>query len=206
MKTIRSVSFDTSFLLKESSDVDKIIKKLRKDSLDCYVTSTVISELEQLKVWGRIDDKRYGKAMSRWKRVNGKIIRFSNMLVSSELRKECVTSMEEHHGVKPENIINDCNILIVSLKNGVDLFLSEDFHFTSKVTEDVLREIKSNACTEYSLMCEEEMYCVDAKTFLMVYDDGKIDTKAIEASRKQVKKSGKRIGGESLPMGHEDWD
>ncbi|MDY6964729.1 MAG: hypothetical protein SVM80_01990 [Halobacteriota archaeon] len=193
MKAIRSISFDTSFLLKESSDVDKIIKKLKKDGLACYVTSTVISELEQLKVWGRIDERSYGKAMSRWKRVNGKIIRFSNVLVSTELRKECATSMEEHHGVKPENIINDCNILIVSLKNGVDLFLSEDFHFTSKVTEDVLREVKSNACIEYSLMCGGEMYCVDAKTFLMVYNDGKIDTKTIETSHKYVKKAGKRL-------------
>ena len=49
--------------------------------------------------------------------------------------------MREHHGVKPENIINDCNIIITSLKNGVDLFLSEDFHFTSKITVDVLDEV-----------------------------------------------------------------
>jgi len=193
MKEVRSISFDTSFLLKESSDVDKILKKLRKDGLKCYITSTVISELEQLKVWGRIDERLYNKAMSRWKRVDGALIRFSNQLVSSKLKKECVISMGEHHGVKPEDIINDCNIIITSLKNGVDLFLSEDFHFTSSITEEVLKEVKNNACSEYSLMCGGEMFCVDSKTFLMVYDDGKIDTNVIEASHLNIKKPTKRL-------------
>ena len=195
---IRSTSFDTSFLLKETLNVDKILKKLKKDDIPCYVTSTVISELELLRVGDRINEKRYKIAMSRWKRVNSKVIDFKNKIVSSELKKECVISMEEHHGVKPEDIINDCSILIVSLKNGIDLFLSEDFHFTSRVTEDVLSEIKSNACTEYSLMCGEEMYRLDTVTFLKAYDRGKIDLEIIEASQKNVKKPKKRIDKKDL--------
>lgn len=193
MKEVRSVSFDTSFLLKDHHDVDKIIKKLRKDSLKCFVTSTVISELEQLKVWGRIDERLFSRAMSRWRRVDGSVIRFNNQLLSSRLKKECVISMEKHHSVKPEDIINDCNIIITSLKNGVDLFLSEDFHFTSKITEDVLEEVKNNACSEYSLMCGEEMFCVDSRTFLKAYNYGSIDTEVILSSHLNIKKPTKRI-------------
>lgn len=193
MKLIRSVSFDTSFLLKDDPDIDRIIKELKRDRIPCYVTSTVISELEQLKIWGRIDDRTYNKAMSRWKRVNASIIDFKNRFLSSEFGRQCITSMEEHHGVKPEDIINDCNILVVSLKNGVDLFLSEDFHFTSKITENVLEDITSNACVEYHQMCGNEMFAVDTKTFLKAYQKGKIDVEIIDSHRQDIKKPGKRI-------------
>lgn len=101
--------------------------------------------------------------------------------------------MRKQHGVEPENIINDCNILVVSLKNGIDLFLSEDFHFTSRVTEDVLKAVKSNACTEYSLMCGGEMYCVDSETFLRAYKSGMIDLNIVEAKKRDVIKPSKRL-------------
>ena len=65
---IRSVSFDTSFLLKNNILVDKIVKKLAKKNVPCFITSTVISELEQLKIWGRFTEKDYKKAVNRWKR------------------------------------------------------------------------------------------------------------------------------------------
>ena len=45
---IRSLSFDTSFLLKNNKIVDDVIKLLKKDKVQCYITSTVVSELEQL--------------------------------------------------------------------------------------------------------------------------------------------------------------
>lgn len=193
MKVIRSVSFDTSFLLKDDPDVDRVIKKLKRDGISCYLTSTVISELEQLKIWNRIDERSYKKAMSRWKRVNARIIDFKNRFLSSEFGRQCVTSMEAHHGVKPEDIINDCNILVVTLKNGVDLFLSEDFHFTSKVTEDVLKDVTSNACVEYHQMCDEDLYAVDTKTFLKAYEKGKIDLEVFDSFRQDIKKPGKRV-------------
>jgi rRNA-processing protein FCF1 len=50
LKTIRSVSFDASFLLRPYSSADKIIKMLRRDGISGFITSTVVSELEQLKV------------------------------------------------------------------------------------------------------------------------------------------------------------
>jgi hypothetical protein len=93
-----------------------------------------------------------------------------------------------------EDIINDCNIITTSLKNGIDLFLSEDFHFTSKVTEDVLSEITSNACTEYHQMCDEELYCLDSTAFLRAYKRGKINMDVVRRTRKGVRKPGKRLG------------
>jgi hypothetical protein len=175
MKEIRSVSFDTSFLLKDDPDVDKIIKQLKRDQIHCFVTSTVISELEQLKVWGRIDERTYKKAMSRLRRVGSKVIDFKNRFMSSEFGKQCIKSMETHLGAKPKDIKNDCSILIEGLKNGVDLFLSEDFHFTSKLTEQVLNEVTNFACLEYHQMCGEELYSINTKNFIKMYDDGKID-------------------------------
>ncbi len=193
MKVIRSVSFDTSFLLKDDPDVDRVIKELKRDGISCYMTSTVISELEQLKIWNRIDERTYKKAMSRWKRMNARIIDFKNRFLSSEFGKHCVVSMEVHHGVKPEDIINDCNILVVSLKNGVDLFLSEDFHFTSKLTEDVVKDVTNNACVEYHQMCDEDLYALDTKTFLKAYEKGKIDLEVLDSYRQDIKKPGKRV-------------
>lgn len=194
MKKIRSLSFDTSFLLKDDPKVDKIIKELKRDRIHCFVTSTVISELEQLKIWGRISVHEYNKGISRWKRVNAKIIDFRNWFVSSELGKKCATSMEEHHGVKQEDIINDCNILVVGLKNEVDLFLSEDFHFTSKVTDEVLEDITHSACSQYKMMCGEEMYAVDSITFFKVYNNGYLDVETLKSLKINIKKPKKRLG------------
>jgi hypothetical protein len=193
MKIIRSVSFDTSFLLKEGHDVDRILKSLKKDGIACYVTSTVISELEQLKIWGRIDSRAHNRAMSRWKRVNAKIIDFKNRFLSSEFGRQCMASMEEHHGVRPKDIANDCNILVVNLKKGVDVFLSEDYHFTSRITENVLEDVTSKACLEYQQMCDEELHTMDTKTFLKAYHEGEIDLEVVESRREDIKKPGKRL-------------
>ena len=96
---VRSVSFDTSFLLNYSSAVDSVIKKLAYDQIPCYLTSTVVSELEQLKIWGRISKYEYKYAIKRWKRANATIIDFKNQFLSSAFGRECIISMEKHHGV-----------------------------------------------------------------------------------------------------------
>ena len=123
---VRSVSFDTSFLLHEKYLIDKAIKLLIKDSIPCFITSTVVSELEQLKVWGRITKIEYNRALKRWQKTNATVIDFKNRLFSDAFSKTCMLSMQEHHGVESVNIANDCNILVSALKNGIDLFLSED--------------------------------------------------------------------------------
>jgi len=190
---IRSVSFDTSFLLKDSPLVDTIIKQLSHDSIPCYITSTVVSELERLKIWGRITQSTYKLAIKRWKRTNSQIIDFKNRLLSTTFGQECVLSMEKHHGVKRKDIENDCNILVTTLKKGVDVFLSEDFHFTSKITKEVISEVINAACTEYHQMCETNMFSVDSKTFLKAYSHGQINIDIVESNMKNIKKDTKRL-------------
>lgn len=191
---VRSVSFDTSFLLKDSFLVDEAVKKLASDRIPCFVTTTVISELEQLKVWGRIDKKDYKKAMKRLRKTNYDVIDFKNRLLSDSFTKSCMVSMEEHHGVKPKDIVNDCNIIVKNLKNGVDVFLSEDFHFTSRITKQVVDEVSNLACKEYHLMCDTNLFSIDTKTFLDSYDDGSIDLRIVESHLKNIRKKGKRLG------------
>lgn len=190
---LRSVSFDTSFLLKPNQSVDKVIKKLSYDRIPCFMTTTVVSELEQLKIWGRITLKEWKIAFKRIKHANTDIIDFKNRLLSNAFGNVCMKSMEKHHGVKSEDIRNDCNILVSALKNGVDLFLSEDFHFTSKITRDVIQDISHAACSEYSLMCDTHLYLVDARTFLDVYEDCKIDLDVVRSRMKTIRKKGKRL-------------
>jgi len=190
---IRSVSFDTSFLLNNDPRIDKVIKILSRDNIACFITSTVASELEQLKIWGRITNPEYKQAIKRWKRSHATIIDFRNRLLSNAFGRACVNSMEKHHGVKAEDIANDCNILVSTLKNGVDLFLSQDFHFTSKITMDVIDEVSSAACSEYHLMCDLIMYSVDTITFLDAYNHGQIDLDIVRSKMKLIKKNGKLL-------------
>ena len=158
---IRSVSFDTSFLLKDNSLVDLIIRKLSKDNIQCFITTTVISELEQLKMWSRISSTIWKMAYKRIKKVNAKIIDFKNIFLSDTFGRTCMESMKKHHGVKSEDIRNDCRILVSTLKNGIDLFISEDFHFTSNVTSEVIREVENIACKEFFQMCDSILYITD---------------------------------------------
>ena len=190
---IRSVSFDTSFLLHYKTSIDKVIKILVKDSIPCFITSTVVSELEQLKVWGRITKADHKRALKRWKQSHASVINFKNRLFSDAFSKACIHSMEEHHGVKSADIANDCNILVSTLKNGVDLFLSEDFHFTSQITKKVISEVKNAACTEYHQMCDSRLYSIDSFTFLRAYSNGKVDLEIIQSHMKPIKKAGKRL-------------
>ena len=109
---VRSVSFDTSFLIKNDSLIDKVIKILTRDNIPCFITSTVASEIEQLKVWGRITISEYKKTIKRWKDTHATVIDFRNRLLSDAFGKACIKSMEKHHGVKVDDIANDCYILV----------------------------------------------------------------------------------------------
>jgi hypothetical protein len=188
---IRSVSFDTSFLLKNDTVADKIVKKLYRDFIPCFITSTVASELEQLRVWGRITQDEYKMAMRRWKNAHAQVIDFKNRLLSSSIGKQCMTSMKKHHGVGENDIVNDCSILVTVLKKGLDIFLSEDYHFTSKITNEVIDEVTHAACSEYHQMCDTELYTTDAKTFYVAYAHGEIDTTFLLSKKKEVRKSKK---------------
>ena len=152
-----------------------------------------LTELEQLKIWGRISKLDYKKAVKSWKKSHATVIDFKNRLLSDAFGKACIKSMEKHHGVSKEDIANDCNILVSTLKNDVDLFLSEDFHFTSEITKEVINEVKSAACTEFHQMCDSVLYSIDAETFLDAYNGGNIDIDVIQSHIKSIRKSGKRL-------------
>ena len=188
---VRSVSFDTSFLLKDSPLVDRVIKTLARDSVPCFITSTVVSELEQLRIWGRISPEIQKRAIRRWKRVHAVVIDFKNRFLSTSFGRECIVSMGKHHGVKSEDIANDCSILVSALKNGIDVFLSEDFHFTSEITRDVIDEVTNAACSEYHQMCDSKMYNVDTRTFLEAYANGDINIDIVRSKMKPIRKDGK---------------
>jgi rRNA-processing protein FCF1 len=194
MMPIRSVSFDTSFLLKYDSSVDDVIHVVARDNIACFVTSTVVSELEQLKVWGRITPETHKTAVKRWKHAHATVIDFRNRFLSDAFGRACIRSMEKHHGVKADDIANDCSIIVSVLKNGIDLFLSEDFHFTSEITQAVIEEVTSAACSEYHQMCGSLLYSVDAATFLEAYDTGKMDLDVVRSKMKKIRKEGKRLG------------
>jgi rRNA-processing protein FCF1 len=192
--TLRSVSFDTSFLLKDDYRTDEVIQLLARDHIPCFITSTVASELEQLKIWGRITPSENKSALKRLMHVHATVIDFKNRLLADAFGQACVRSMGEHHGVRSPDIVNDCSILVSALKNGVDLFLSEDFHFTSAITKDVINEVTSAACTEYHLMCDSVMYSIDTRAFLEAYQHGTIDLDIVRARIQMVRKKEKRLG------------
>jgi len=191
--TLRSVSFDTSFLLKEKSLIDMVIRSILKDAIPSFITSTVISELEQLKIWGRITPEQHKMAILRWKKTHGKIIDFKNRFLSEVFAKECMLSMKTHHGVSENDIANDCSILVSTLKNGVDVFLSEDFHFTSKITQQVIDDVANAACKEYHQMCGARLYAVDAFTFYKSYSEGLFDVSIAIDMMQSVRRPGKNL-------------
>ena len=190
---VRSISFDTSFLLKDNPLIDKVIKTLARDSVPCFITSTVVSELEQLRIWGRITLETQKRAIRRRKRVHAVVIDFKNRFLSTSFGRECIISMGKHHGVKSDDIANDCSILVSALKNGIDIFLSEDFHFTSEITRDVIDEVTNAACSEYHQMCNSKMYNVDARTFLEAYANGNIDLDIVRSKMRPIRKKGKLL-------------
>jgi hypothetical protein len=116
------------------------------------------------------------------------VIDFKNRLLSDTLGQACIDSMEDH-GIPENHVINDCNILVSNLKNGVDLFLSEDFHFTSAITKEVMNAVKNAACNEYHLMCDSKLYSIDTRTFIKAYSKGSID---LDIVRSQIHRGRKK--------------
>jgi GNAT superfamily N-acetyltransferase len=192
---VRSVSFDTSFLMRLDPAVDRILKFLSKDAVPCFVTGTVLSEIEQLKVWRRVSPGQYELAMARWHRVGAKPIDFNNRLLESEMGRRCTISMEKMHGIGSSDIRNDCSAVMTALKNGVDVFLSEDWHLTSRVTDEVLRGVSAGACTEYKMMCGPELHALNARTFLAAYSHRHLDMEKADALRRDMRKPGKTMDG-----------
>jgi len=190
---VRSVSFDSSFLLHYKPEIDSVIKLLSHDNIPCFITRTVVSELEQLKVYGRISEYDYKKALYRWKKAKAIVIDFKNRLLSDTFGKQCMKSMEEYHGAESKHIANDCKILVSNLKNGIDIFLSEDYHFTSRITKEVIKDVKSVACKEFHQMCDSFMYSIDSITFLKAYKNGFIDLDIIESNLRDIRKKGKTL-------------
>lgn len=172
---IRSVSFDTSFLLRDDQRVDDIIKALAHYHTPAFITATVLSELEQLKVWGRITPATYTTAMKRIRTAKATVIDFKNRLLADSFGAACTRAMEQHLGVRSDHVVNDCRIMITTLKNGINLFLSEDYHFTSALTPDVIGDITHAACAEFHQLCTTDLYSLDTATFLKVYHEGAID-------------------------------
>ena len=127
------------------------------------------------------------------KKTHAEIIDFRNRFLSDVFGQTCMESMKKHHGVKPEDIRNDCRILVSTLKNEVDLFISEDFHFTSDITRKVIQEIEHAACKEFFQMCDSILYVVDTRTFLKSYKTGDIDLDIVRKWMKTVRKKGKRM-------------
>ncbi|MFH0816646.1 MAG: GNAT family N-acetyltransferase [Methanobacteriota archaeon] len=192
---VRSVSFDTSFLMRLDPAVDKILKVLSRDAVPCFVTGTVLSEIEQLKVWRRVSPGQYELAMARWRRVGAKPIDFNNRLLETEMGRRCMASMEKLHGASPHEVRNDCTAVMTALKNGIDVFLSEDWHLTSRVTDEVLREVSAGACTEYKMMCGPELHALNARTFLASYSRRHLDLDKADALRRDVRKPSKTMEG-----------
>jgi rRNA-processing protein FCF1 len=190
---IRSISFDTSFLIKDNFYTDEVIKKISKDNIRCFITSTVISELEQLKIWGRISFDEWKKAFIKIKSLNGEIIDFKNRLLSDGFGRVCMKSMKEHHGIEEKDIKNDCSIITTTLKKGIDFIISQDYHFTSKITTAVISDITHAACKDFSLMCNSNIYMTDSKVFLEAYDNGMVNIDIIKSNMKSIKKSGKKL-------------
>ena len=190
---IRSISLDTSFLLKDNILVDTVVKKLAHDYIPCFITSTVVSELEQLKIWGRITEKDYKKAIKRLNHTKARVIDFKNWLLSDTFGKTCMISMQKYHGVKPKDIINDCNILVTTLKNGVDVFLSEDFHFTSKITKEVINEVSHAACREFHMICDTHLYSINTETFLAAYNNSELNLDIVNSRLIDIRKEGKLL-------------
>lgn len=184
---IRSVSFDTSFLLRDDPLVDRVINILVHDQIPCFVTATVASELEQLKIWGRITPSIHKKAIKRWIHAHAVVINFKNRLLSDTFSQTCMNSMQ-NYGIPAKHVINDCAILVSALKNGIDLFLSEDYHFTSAITKEVINKVKSAACSEFFLMCNSKLFSFDTKTFLESYSKGTINLDIVQARMKRGRK------------------
>ena len=188
-KRITNVLFDTSFLL--SPDIDEIIKTLRRDRIQCFTSSTVLSELEYLYTMGRISREQNNRAVSRYKKAGSKNIEMPHNYLQESMTHECSLSMNREHGVEPKDVRNDCNILTSGLKNHIDLILSEDFHFTSKYTDRVVDTVCDRTCDRFHKLCECDILLLNRDSFLAAYKNGSVDLEVVENMKPDIRKDSK---------------
>lgn len=192
-KDIKNILFDTSFLLKDSKDIDDIIKILQRDHILCFISNTVQTELDNLFYVDRLSKAQYNVAMLRIKKAKAVNIEKNRNYLKDTITKECTTSMNSEHGVESNDIRNDCSILTVALYNNIDLILSEDFHFTSRYTENVVDTISANTCNRFHKLCESDILLLDKDSFLAAYQGKKVDLKIVESMKQDIKKDSKLL-------------
>jgi rRNA-processing protein FCF1 len=193
-KIIKNVLFDTSFLLNESHDIDEIIKILRKDRILCYISSTVQTELDNLYYFGQISIRQYNSAVARCRKAKAGNIEGIRNYLDESITKECTISMNQEHGIDIKDVRNDCNILTSCLNNNIDLILSEDFHFTSKYTDNVVNSICEKTCDRFHRLCECDILALNKDTFLKAYKEKKVNLDISESMKYTVRKNSKKGG------------
>ncbi len=193
-KSITKVMFDTSFLLKDSPDVDEIIRILRKDRISCYISSTVQTELDNLYYFGQISSHQFNRAMARCRKARAGNIEGIRNYLEESITKECTISMNTEHGVGAKDVRNDCNILTSSLNNHMDLILSEDFHFTSKYSDNVVNTVCGRTCDRFHRLCECDILALNKDTFLAAYKGNMVNLEIVEKMKHNIRKNIKRIG------------
>ncbi len=191
-KIIKSVLFDTSFLLKDSFDIDEIIKMLRKDGVSCYISSTIQTELDNLYYFGQISSQQFNRAVTRCRKARAENIERIHNYLEDSITRECTISMNQEHGVGAKDVLNDCSILTSSLNNHIDLILSEDFHFTSKYSDNVVNSVCERTCDRFHRLCECEILALNKDTFLAAYKRNEVNLDIVEKMKYDVRKNGKR--------------
>ncbi len=193
-KRIMNVMFDTSFLLKDSLDIDEIIKILRKDGISCYISSTVQTELNNLYYFGQISSQQFERAKKRCRKAKAGNIEGIRNYLEESITKECTISMNMEHGVGAKDVRNDCSILTSSLNNHIDLILSEDFHFTSRYSENVVNTVCERTCDRFHRLCECDILALNKDTFLAAYNGNMVDLEVVEKMKYDIRKDNKRMG------------
>ncbi len=193
-KSIKKVLFDTSFLLKDSPDVDEVIKILRRDGISCYISYTIQTELDNLYYFGQISSEQYNRAMSRYRKARAENIEGTRNYLEKSITKECTISMNLEHGVGARDVRNDCSILTSSLNNHIDLILSEDFHFTSKYTANVVNTVCERTCDRFQRLCECDILALNKDTFLASYKGSIVDLDIAESMKHNIRKNSKTMG------------
>ncbi len=193
-KSITNVLFDTSFLLKDSPDINEIIKILHRDRISCYVSSTVQTELDNLYYFGQISSQQYNRAIARCRKARAVNIEGTRNYLEESITKECTTSMNLEHGVDARDVHNDCSILTSSLNNHIDLILSEDFHFTSKYTDNVVNTVCEKTCDRFQRLCECDILALNKDTFLAAYKGNMVDLDIAESMKHNIRKNSKTMG------------
>ncbi len=188
-KSITNVLFDTSFLLKDSPDVDEIISLLRRDGISCYISSTVKTELDNLYYFGKISSVQYNRATARCRKANAGNIEAAHNFLEDSITKECTISMNTEHGVGVNDVRGDCNILTSSLNNHIDLILSEDFHFTSKYTDNVVNTVCERTCDRFKRLCECDILALNKDMFLAAYKGKAVDLEVAASMKHSIRKN-----------------